>query len=126
MDMNFYPKKKPRLFSVGSKRKVTIKDCGQIELSYDEQITFISKDGHEYDVARKDWGFYATPSLNRRLPSFNLRAALVKNQDTLFYIMLVEKGKETIFEKYIKDEESTIICWMDNTEDLLKIDSAFK
>ena len=67
----------------------------------------------EYDVARKSWGFYATPSINGRLKNFGLKTALVKNQLDLYYIMIVEEGCEEDFFKYLKDESNEIITWLD-------------
>lgn len=112
----------PREFEVGYDKKGIIKDCGRMELEPDEQITFITTDGGEYDVARKDWGFYATPSLNGRLQQFNLRAVLVKNRMSRYFVMLVEKGKEALFETYVRQEPLKIVCWMDSLDNLKHID----
>jgi hypothetical protein len=60
--MKFLPKDPPRRFTVGSSVKFDMKDCGTLALTPDEQITLVTEKGAEYDVARKDWGFYATPS----------------------------------------------------------------
>jgi len=62
-----------------------------MQLAPNEQITFVTEAGNEYDVTRKDWGFYAAPSLNGRLADFYLRAVLVKNRADRFFLMLVEK-----------------------------------
>ena len=51
-------RKKPRKFDVGLHKKITLKDMGYIALNNDEQVTFITKD-KRYDVARKNWVFYA-------------------------------------------------------------------
>src|SRR5204863_5563233 len=69
----------PREFGVGTGGAVRLKDCAHIALEPDEQVTFQTESGGEYDVVRKSWGFYATPSLNGRLERFNLRAVLVKS-----------------------------------------------
>src|SRR5438105_15753607 len=69
----------PRAFQVGRTEKIWIRDCAHISLEPDEQVTFLTGEGAEYDVARKDWGFYATPSLNSRLARFGLRGVLVRN-----------------------------------------------
>ena len=69
----------PRVFRTGRAQPIDLHDCARIQLDPDEQVTFITESGAEYDVARKAWGFYATPSLNGRLRQFGLRAALVKN-----------------------------------------------
>ena len=64
-----------------------------IQLEPDEQVTFVTDSGSEYDVARKSWGYYATPSLNSRLAGFGLRGVLVRGDDGKAYLFLVEMGK---------------------------------
>ena len=92
--MRFHPIDPPRVFTVGFGEEIEMHDCGRIELEPDEQVTFTTPDGGEYDVARKSWGFYATPSLNARLPSFGLRPALIENTQGRFFVVLVERGHE--------------------------------
>ncbi len=94
----------PREFEVGFGPKVVMKDCAHVELAANEQITLKTDSGAEYDVARKNWGFYATPSINGRLERFGLRAMLVKNRLEHFYVMLVERGHDTEFHQYLSDE----------------------
>ena len=61
MDMKFAQKSAaPRRFAVGNADKIEIRDCGNLALEPDEQVTLVTESGAEYDVARKDWGFYAT------------------------------------------------------------------
>lgn len=120
--MEFIENKPPRSYEAGFDRKVIIKDCGRLKLEADEQVTLITESGCEYDVARKNWGFYATPSLNGRLEQFNLRAVLVKNRINRYFVMLVEKGKESLFEAYVRQEPLTIVCWMDSSDNLNRID----
>ncbi len=116
----------PRLFEVGNAKKFNIKDCGLMKLEDDEQITFITNEGAEYDVAKKNWGFYATPSLNGRLESFNLRSVLIVNKITRrFFLLLVERGKEEIFEDYCTQESLEIVVWLDNNENCEKLYSKF-
>lgn len=119
--MIFNEKRPPRTYEVGFDIKRIIKDCGMIKLSPGEQVTFVTESGNEYDLTRKDFGFYATPSLNCRLKRFDLRAVLVKNRQDQFFIILVEKGKEPLFDKYIEEERMEIIVWMDKTEVLSKL-----
>ena len=38
-----------------------------IQLDNNDLITFLTKDNKEWDVVKKNWGFYATPSINDRL-----------------------------------------------------------
>ena len=111
-------KEKPREFSVGNSKqnKITIKDCGTICLQPDEQVTFITEDNKEYDVARKDWGFYATPSINSRLKNFGLKTVLVKNLIGYKYVWLVEEGKEAAFERYLHLEDHQILQWLSDDE----------
>ncbi len=112
--MNIKLRHPPREFEVGNNQKITLKDCGSIHMEPDEQITFATAGGHEYDVVRKSWGFYATPSLNGRLAKFDLRAVLVKNGADFFFLLLVEREREAEFQKYADSENLSIVCWMDN------------
>lgn len=105
--------KKPRTFKVGIHRKTKIKDCGKINLNPDEMVSFINNEGHEYDIVSKDWGFYATPSINKRLLDEGYKTALVKNSFNQFYIMLVDKNKMDKFKKYCIDDKQTVIEWLD-------------
>ena len=114
--VKFLPKDPPRRFSVGNSVKFDIKDCGTVSLGPDEQITLVTEQGAEYDVARKDWGFYATPSLNGRLEQFGLRAVLIKNRGTgRYFVLLVERSREPLFERYCEQENLAVITWLDNT-----------
>jgi hypothetical protein len=114
--MKFTPTDPPRRFDVGLGEIIQLSDCGRVALAPDEQVTFVTEAGAEFDVSRKDWGFYATPSLNGRLQQFDLRAVLVKSPARRFYIFLVERGKEPAFERYLAVEEHRIIAWLDSTE----------
>lgn len=107
----------PREFEVGfPEHRVRLKDCARIDLEADEQITFTTPAGGEYDVVRKDWGFYATPSMNGRLARFGLRAVLVKNRNGQKFLLLVEKGREAGFEEYRVHERLDIVGWLDGSE----------
>jgi hypothetical protein len=67
----------PRRFRVGhGPEPIVLSDCGSVHAQPDEQLTFRVPSGREYDVCRKDWGFYATPSTNGRLKRFGWRTAL--------------------------------------------------
>jgi hypothetical protein len=124
--MKFMPINPPRTFEVGRGKSIKIKDCARIELAPDEQITFLTDLGAEYDVVRKDWGFYATPSLSGRLSGFGLRAALVKSTINKFYIFLVENSKEDAFQEYIDREGHKVICWLDSDSELKKLEQKIK
>ncbi|MCS6289231.1 MAG: hypothetical protein H8K10_09675 [Nitrospira sp.] len=115
--MKFAPKNPPRRFEVGHDVRFELQDCGTAHMQPDEQITFVTESGSQYDVVRKDWGFYATPSLNARLPQCGLHGALVVNQDSRrYYVLLVEKGKETRFAAYCSRERLQVVVWLDNAD----------
>ena len=123
--MIYNSKNPPRIFRVGSNNDIEISDCGTIALDANELVTFITPGGGEYDVVRKEFGFYATPSLNSRLPSFGLRPALVKNAKSQFYIFLVEKGFENEFEVYCRTEKQNVILFLDDDISLKKFEVFF-
>ncbi len=124
--MKFKQNIPPRKFEAGFDVKIEISDCGEIQLEPDEQVTFVTSAGREYDVVRKSWGYYATPSLNGRLQSFGLKAVLVKNRIDRFFILLVEEGKEDLFLDYAGKEPLEIICWLDNEEHLRELETKIK
>jgi hypothetical protein len=116
----------PRRFTVGTgDLKFQMSDCGAIRLDSDEQVTFVTDDGAEYDVARKGWGFYATPSLNGRLSGFGLRGALIRNRKTgRYFVLLVRTGHEQEFEQYCAQETLAVVSWLDSTEALDRLTTA--
>ncbi len=101
------------MFKVGLAQQITIKDCGQIQLDPDEQVTFVTPQGAEYDLVRKDWGYYATPSVNDRLKRFGFKTALVRNSKGQVYIMLVEHERVADFERYLAEEKNFLQQWLD-------------
>jgi len=106
----------PRRFAVGNADKIEMRDCGTLALEPDEQVTLVTGSGAEYDVARKDWGFYATPSLNGRLESFGLRGVLIRNTLTgRYFVLLVERGHEDKFSAYMARESLEVVAWLDST-----------
>jgi len=115
----------PREFTVG-RVPVVMRDCGRVELAADEQLTLVTEHGSEYDVARKPWGFYATPSLNARLVSSGLRAVLVKSPDAKFFVLLVEAGCEPAFDTYCAAEGHVVVSWLDDSASLDAIDRAVR
>lgn len=111
--MKFTENNPPRKFTVGKYSPIELADCGKIELAPDELVTFTAEGGAEYDVGRKSWGFYATPSINGRLKSFGLKTALVCNAADQYFVMLVEKSKMAEFLAYLQQEHSTVVEWLD-------------
>ena len=111
MKYNF--KKKPRIFYPRGDKKIKIKDLGDIELMANEQLTFVKDSGARFDFVSKDWGFYATPSVNNRLKNENFKTALVQNSKGNIYVMVVEIEKLKLFEEYCKMEDQKILEWLD-------------
>ncbi|MGE0879157.1 MAG: class I SAM-dependent methyltransferase [Acidimicrobiia bacterium] len=106
----------PRSFTVGSHGEITIHDFGAIALDADEQVTFVTAQGGEIDVVRKAWGFYATPSTNKRLASFGLRAVLVRNRYGHAFVLVCEAGHEAAFDTYVASERLDILTWLDTDD----------
>jgi hypothetical protein len=59
--MKFEVKKLPRIFEVGDRNKISIADCAELDLEPNEQVTFKTASGAEYDVTRKEWGYLRHP-----------------------------------------------------------------
>lgn len=117
--MKFDRKDPPRRFTVGNQIQFDMHDCGNLALAPNEQVTLLTEAGGEYDIARKDWGFYATPSLDGRLSGFGLHAVLIRNTLTgRYFVLLMEQGQEDAFNAYLEQESLEIIAWLDSTERL--------
>ena len=110
--MKFKSNNPPRIFKVGKDKKISISDMGDIHLEPDEQVTFVTDGGDRHDFCRKNWGFYATPSINSRLKNENFITALVINKNSNLYVMVVEKSKIKEFRKYLKYDDLTVISWL--------------
>jgi hypothetical protein len=120
--MKFTPIDPPRRFEVsGAGVKLMLSDCGRVALQPDEQVTFTTAAGAEYDVTRKDWGFYATPSINGRLKTFGLRAALVLSGFGRLFLVLVETGKEEVFLDYVTADRQKLLCWLDDDAEVARL-----
>jgi len=111
--LKFDIKKNPRKFKVGLNKDIVIEDCGNLNLDFNQQITFLTNDNKEYDVCRKSWGFYATPSVNSRLLKFDFKTAIVKNSQGNIYVMIVEKNKIEDFYEYLDKDKNEVIEWLD-------------
>lgn len=117
-------KKINRKFKVGKKNDIILTDVGSIFLKNDDLVTF--KDGKkELDIAKKNWGYYGTPTLNKRLTNFGYMAALTRHKvfDT-YAVLIVDIKKKKTFLKYLKKEDMQLICWL-NIKNLKKIKNIF-
>lgn len=116
-------KKNKKKFNTKSKQNTSIVLIGKIKLKKDEQITFLEKlfgKTKEYDVVKKSWGYYATPSINKRLKKFHYECALIKNNQNKFFICLVSREMKKQFKLYLKKDEQELVCWI-NDKNLKKI-----
>jgi hypothetical protein len=111
--MKFTPNQPPRVFHVGEGGAIAISDMGDIVLAPNEQVTFVTEGGARYDFARKDWGYYATPSINGRLKNEGFKTALVQNGQGRIYVMAVEVARISMFKEYCRVEKQTILSWLD-------------
>ncbi len=103
----------PRVFAIDGARELKLSHCGNIQLNSDEQVTFVTDSGTELDVVKKSWGYYATPSVNRRLIKFHLRASLCEGKEGARYVLLVEDGQAAEFQSYLEREDMHIVAWLD-------------
>ncbi len=111
--MRFERTEPVRVFKVGQHRQIDISDCGRVYLEPDEQVTFVTPAGKEHDFVAKNWGFYATPSINGRLADQGFKTALVKNSFGKYYIMVVDLDKMADFNAYLEIERHEIAEWLD-------------
>lgn len=101
----------PRTFSMND---VDIRDFGKVLLDANDMVSFKTATNREYDFVAKEWGFYASPSLNGRLKNEGFKTALVVNEFNKIYIMVVEEEKIEEFKAYLKnDQDNKLVCWLD-------------
>jgi len=103
-------KKEPRKFQVNN---TVISDFGNIVLDSDEMISFKTNSNKEYDFVAKEWGFYATPSINGRLVKEGFKTAIINNKYNKTYVMIVDRNKLDDFHRYLKNDNQSLICWLD-------------
>ena len=75
--MKIIEKNPPRLFTAGTEGNSPISECREVYLDPDEQVIFATSSGKNYDFAARQWGFYATPSVNGRLAKEGFKTTLV-------------------------------------------------
>ena len=111
----------PRVFSVVC---CELKHCASLYPDPNDLVTFVTPSGAEHDVTYKAWGFYATASLNERLPNHGLRPALITTYEGKYHVVLVEKEDE--FMKYLEEARYRLVAWLDNLSALKEIDDVFQ
>ena len=102
---------------------VEIRHMADVELADDEQVTFVAASGSEYDVVRKSWGYYATPSLNGRLPAHGLRPVLAANPAGKAFLLLVEEGCEEDLAGYLSEQSMRILAWLDADDGIATLEA---
>ena len=116
-----------RKFCVGKNNDITLKQAASIKMHKNDNISIYFDKFVNYDITKKDWGFYCLPSINKRLKRFNLKAVLTRNcRLNTYFIMLVVNEKKLIrkFKNYCKKEDLKLITWLD-AKNLLKIKKIF-
>ena len=103
-------KKKNRKFKVN--KDIKIKDCGEIILSTNEMINIKIKNKIN-EITAKSWGFYLTPSINKRLKKNGFKCAIIKNKKNKFFVCLVINNKKEInsFYEYLKKDGQKLITF---------------
>ena len=67
-------------------------------------------------ITKNDWGYYLTDSCNSTLRKNNFKTALVVSQLTKInkiFVKIVHKRKLKEFNKYLKDNKSFVLTWLD-------------
>ena len=89
-------KGKHRIYNVAAGKNIKLKCVGDIFLKNDELITFRDKK-KEFDITKKNWGYYATPSIDKRLKNYGYSTAIIQNKISKnIFIVLVDKKKKKI------------------------------
>ena len=102
--------KKNRIFKVGN--NIKLNNVADIYLKSNELITLKDKK-KEFDITKKSWGYYATPSIDKRLNKNGYLTAIIKNKNTKnIFVVLVDKNKKKLFLKYIKKENIKVLKWL--------------
>jgi len=102
-----------RNFVVGGNKNIYINEKAKIYLKNNEQVVFLDQSS-QYEIVKKNWGFYATPSINKRLKKNKFRTFLVINKKKNIYLMLVNKSKIKIFNNYLKNEKNEKLIELTN------------
>ena len=98
-----------RSFDVGDER---ITETMMVELSHNEQIVFHDDNEFNYDFVKKDWGYYATSSINDRLKKNGFLTCLVSNKNNKIFLLVVKENSTNEFRYYLEKENMKIIRWL--------------
>jgi len=95
------------------------KNKNKINLKSDQQITLINGKS-EYDIAKKNWGFYVTPSIQKRLKKFNLEVYLISKSNN-YFLCLVKQKKKRLFKSFLLKKKMKFIQNLSTTQKFKKI-----
>lgn len=100
-------KKIIRSWKVGLKNNILITQKAKIKLNTNEQISFYSNDLNkiENEICKKSWGYYLTPSIDKRLKKYGQKVFIMKNSKKNSYLVIVNNSKLREFKKYCNDEK---------------------
>lgn len=94
----------PRRFFVDKTKQIEIEHVADCVLEPNQMLTFIGPNNQQHDVVAKDWGFYATSSINHRLANNGFETFLTRSKDGKLYLVLVYLEKRKEFEKYCAEQ----------------------
>ena len=100
-------KKVNRTWKVGLKNNIKITEKANIKLKINEQISFYSLTFNkvENEICKKNWGYYLTPSINKRLKKYDHKIFILKNSKKNSFLATVNNSKLKEVKKYCKDEK---------------------
>ena len=75
-------------------------------------MSLIGNNNKTYEICRKDWGYYATPSINFILIKNGFKTAIIKKKKKLF-VVIVDKNEMKSFNNYRKIENYKLVKWLD-------------
>ena len=102
-----------RKFKPSKKSGVSITEKAKIYMKHNEQITLIDINKNQYDIVKKSWGYYSTPSINKRLKNNNHEACIVKNiEKKTIFLFSVNIKKKIEFNQYLKKNNIKVIKWL--------------
>ena len=117
---NIYPARK---FLVGKKKNIRIKEVAFLKLKNNEQVVFNCFYPKKYDFVKKNWGYYATPSINSRLKNQGFKTwhcenngdISIINRNLVFMIYLnnVDNGGTDFLYQHHKEEAvaGNLVIW---------------
>jgi len=94
-------------WKVGVNNNIFINEICSLKLKNNEQISFYSNSIKERDneICKKNWGYYLTPSLNRRLFKYKHKVFILKNLNKDYFLVIVKEDKLLKFKEYCANEK---------------------